>query len=484
MCSFCTFVWLGFEIWTDRRMFLHFVFIILYLFFRDIGSTEYMAYAFVLHCILGIFLYSRKSKQILSPIIIYYITTALATVGNMVVEHNVELGENQSYAYMVKRYVPDANLIWCIGCAFIFIGYEVFSKYSYAKIDFRLSKVNAKRFFAITVVMSILYPFIYQSLSFLGSLNKLIYLAGTVGILFFSRLWAIEKSVLYRSYVIMLYIVQTYVAIRTSYLRFELIVPAIVLFMGFMVGKGKLKSIVSAEMMPFIVVFILFVNMFGTLGKYRADFYDYFVTEYLDDKGQAQTDYTDISSDERMESLDLLEEEDVQQSLIERISVVAQISNIVQLTEDKGFYDGLASAPLITALVPRILWPEKPMIRMGAWFALEIGVAINDYGAVNNSINMTIPGEMYLDFGWFGVVLGCIVFGGLISMFWNSVNFYESPYNILGTLIGGYILLFSFYGPAGDMQILVTYMSVYFMFLFLHILLPKIITKNINPVLS
>ena len=171
-----------------------------------------MSYAFVLHCILGIFLYSRKSKQILSPIIIYYITTALATIGNIVVEHNVELGENQSYAYMVKRYVPDANLIWCIGCAFIFIGYEVFSKYSYAKIDFRLSKVNAKRFFAITVVLSVLYPFIYQSLSFLGSLNKLIYLAGTVGILFFSRLWAIEKNLLYRSYVILLYIVQTYVA--------------------------------------------------------------------------------------------------------------------------------------------------------------------------------------------------------------------------------------------------------------------------------
>jgi len=402
----------------------------------------------------------------------------------MVVEHNVELGENQSYAYMVKRYVPDANLIWCVGCAFIFIGYEVFSNYSYAKIDFRLSKVNAKRFFSITVVMSIIYPFVYRDLAFLGQLNKLVYLSGTVGILFFSRLWAIEKSVLYRSYVVMLYIVQTYVAIRTSYLRFELIVPAIVLFMGFMVGKGKLKSIVSSEMMPFVVVFILFINMFGTLGKYRADFYDYFVTEYFEDKGQTQSGFEDISVDERMESLDALEEEDNQQSLIERISVVAQISNIVQLTEDKGFYDGMASAPLITALIPRILWPEKPMIRMGAWFALEIGVATNDYGAINNSINMTIPGEMYLDFGWFGVVLGCIMFGGLVSMFWNSLNFYESPYNLLGTLIGGYILLYSFYGPAGDMQILVTYMSVYFMFLMLHIILPRIITKNINPVTS
>lgn len=465
-------------------MFLHFVFIILYLFFRDIGSTEYMAYAFVLHCILGIFLYSRKSKQILSPIIIYYITTALATIGNMVVERNVELGGNVSYAYMVKRYVPDANLIWCIGCAFIFIGYEVFSNYSYPKIDFRLSKVNAKRFFTVTLLLSILYPFLYKYLSFLGSLSKLIYLSGTVGILFFSRLWAVEKSVQYRLYVVLLFIVQTYVAIRTSYLRFELVVPAIVLFMGFIVGKGKLKSIISNEMMPFIVVFILFINMFDTLGKYRSDFYEYFATEYLDDKVQTELDYSDISSDERMESIDLIEDEETQQSLIERISVVAQVSNIVQLTEDKGFYDGLASAPLITALIPRIFWPEKPAIRMGAWFAVEIGVAINDYGAINNSINMTIPGEMYLDFGWFGVVLGCIAFGGLISMFWNSLNFYESPYNILGTLIGGYILLFSFYGPAGDMQILVTYMSVYFMFLFLHILLPKIITKNINPVLS
>jgi hypothetical protein len=73
---------------------------------------------------------------------------------------------------------------------------------------------------------------------------------------------------------------------------------------------------------------------------------------------------------------------------------------------------------------------------------------------------MTIMGEMYLDFGWIGVLIGCILYGMFMAVLWNSVEFFASPYNLLGILFGGYILVFSF-GIGADLQIVVSYLSTY-----------------------
>jgi hypothetical protein len=153
----------------------------------------------------------------------------------------------------------------------------------------------------------------------------------------------------------------------------------------------------------------------------------------------------------------------------------------VNLVEKNGLYLGQASAPLVAALVPRFLWPDKPQIQLGAWFALEIGAASisSTSGRANNSINMTIPGELYLDFGWFGVVVGGILFGGLVGLFWNAAKFNDSAYNILGALWGGYLLLFALFGIGADLQIIVTLLSTYIIFLVI-----KKLAKSYEGILS
>ncbi|NCX95608.1 MAG: hypothetical protein EBX41_04210 [Chitinophagia bacterium] len=456
-------------------MFLHFFFILLYVLFTGNGGSDVVNYLLVLHCGICLVRHVFTSDQIMSPIVVYYIAVGLTSLGNVLVVKNVALGLNTSYAFILFKYIDDGSLLWAVGCSFIFIGYEAFSKKSFPAFTFNLSKKNARAFFMFSLIVGIFYPFIASSLSFLGSLLKLLYLSGTIGVLFFSRLWGAENDKTYMIYAITLHIVQTILAIYVAYLRFELIIPTIVLFIGYAVGKRKIGALVSPDMLPFIFVSIIFVNIFSTLGNYRANFSVALEKEYFSEQKEGDYVMEGITMDESEGEVD---EVDKQQSLTERLAVIAQTSNIVGLTESKGFYDGLAITPVLVALIPRFLWPDKPAIRLGAWFAVEIGAAyVDDQGSINNSINMTIPGHFYLDFGWFGLVIGCFFFGGYISALWNSVNFYTSNYNFLGTLYGGYLLLYSFYGPAGDLQIVVTFLSVYLIFITLNWFLPKII-KN------
>ena len=144
----------------------------------------------------------------------------------------------------------------------------------------------------------------------------------------------------------------------------------------------------------------------------------------------------------------------------------------MDLVKDNGYYNGTTIAYLSYAFIPRFIWPEKPWIVQGRWFALEIGQArlVEDRG-VSNSINMTIPGELYLNFSWWGVVIGCLIAGFLFAGFWNSCGFWEDFNNITGGLFGFY-LFFQGLGDIGpDLQIFVTLIAMYLLLLGISFLL-------------
>ena len=77
---------------------------------------------------------------------------------------------------------------------------------------------------------------------------------------------------------------------------------------------------------------------------------------------------------------------------------------------------------------------------------------------------MTVAGELYLDFGWIGVIFGSLLFGAFIALLWNSTKFYASEYNLSGTIFGGYLIMLSI-GSYADLQIAVTLVSTYIIFL-------------------
>ncbi len=64
---------------------------------------------------------------------------------------------------------------------------------------------------------------------------------------------------------------------------------------------------------------------------------------------------------------------------------------------------------LWTGVVPRILWPDKPKVGVGYWFAVHYWGT--PAGVLQVPQAVTHPGELYIDFGLVGVIAGMALLG-------------------------------------------------------------------------
>ncbi|NDC42085.1 MAG: hypothetical protein EBZ77_11140, partial [Chitinophagia bacterium] len=414
-------------------MLFHFFFIIVYLVLGLNVDPAIMNYLLIIQCSIATYLRSQEKNEIISPLVIFYISSIMVSMGNIKLLSIIGTAENTSYSYVVPRYLPDACIIWCVGASLMFIGYLALERFSAGKIRYDLNIKASDIFFQVVVILSLLSPTIRANLKSLGSITKLVSLSGAIGILYFSRLWAVENSNKYRNYAIILFLIQSYNALLFAWVRFELIQPTLVMLLGYLAGKNSFKSALSFRMIPFLILVAAFIGSFSTLSKYRANYAKGIMHELFAEKVEQNTFNYD---------------EDNKTSFVTRLSCMAQVTNIVKLVQNNGYYNGAASYPIALALIPRFLWPEKPSIELGLWYALEIGAAYKEQGKRgNNSINMTVMGQLFLDFGWPGMIIGCLLFGGYVALLWNSVDFFKYNNNILGILYGGYLLVYSFYAP-------------------------------------
>ena len=79
------------------------------------------------------------------------------------------------------------------------------------------------------------------------------------------------------------------------------------------------------------------------------------------------------------------------------------------------------------AFIPRILWPEKPVVSRGAWFTTYLGMAPRPEEATS-STGMTAFGEWYWNFGILGEIAGMFLIGALHGGLWRLAGnypFYE-----------------------------------------------------------
>jgi hypothetical protein len=420
--------------------------------------AEAMCVLLISQCIISLLLDLRDKKK-LYVMTAFYIGVIITTTANLLYIMKVAAGgvtEFSMYKYIVQAHIDEATAVWCLGNASIFVGYQLFKNGKLPPVSFDLSGPKTlKNLYTFIVVFAILnLTGNMVNLSFItGGIQKVLSLLNVMGILFYARLWVYEDNIQYRNYAITLAVLQTVIALYTSFLRVELLTPAISFFGGYFIGKGSIKYVFSARIIPALIFAGIFSLFFNTLAGNRS----HFITAFTgDDNSQYNSSYKDLSEGE----------DKGEGGALERSANIAQLTNIVDLVKRNGYYGGAASFPLLAAFVPRLFWPDKPTIQLGTWFALEIGVAsIGEGGRANNSVNMSVPGELYLDFGWIGVVLGCIFFGGLVAVFWNASEFNDSPYNLSGALWGGYLLLYAIMGIGADLQIVVSLVSTYIVFL-------------------
>ena len=96
-----------------------------------------------------------------------------------------------------------------------------------------------------------------------------------------------------------------------------------------------------------------------------------------------------------------------------------------------------------TALIPRFLWPDKPLISNAR------AVAALSFNFPTNSFGLTVFGDLLRNFGPFGVPAGMVVLGIMLRILY--VAFLENGFDSIWRIASYYLLLSSvnyeaFYG--------------------------------------
>jgi len=100
------------------------------------------------------------------------------------------------------------------------------------------------------------------------------------------------------------------------------------------------------------------------------------------------------------------------QSFFERSSVKSAVEMIVTRTGDGIAYQhGYTLIPLLTAFIPRLIWPDKLDVQTGQLLNKEFHVT----GETVTYISPSHVGELYWNFGWSGVVIGMLILGLLLG---------------------------------------------------------------------
>jgi hypothetical protein len=84
------------------------------------------------------------------------------------------------------------------------------------------------------------------------------------------------------------------------------------------------------------------------------------------------------------------------------------------------YQDGATLRNLAAGLVPRLVWPGKPSIGIGYWFATVYWPSPVGVKQVPQSV--THIGELWIDFGWFGVIVGMAILGLLYRILVTAIG--------------------------------------------------------------
>jgi hypothetical protein len=100
-----------------------------------------------------------------------------------------------------------------------------------------------------------------------------------------------------------------------------------------------------------------------------------------------------------------------------RSDFIHQVAHIHSMTPSVIPYQyGETYSYFAFALIPRVLWPDKPLTgSANSFFAVSYGLT-SEEGAKTTTFGVSILGEAFMNFGWIGVVVMMLIQGLLISL--------------------------------------------------------------------
>jgi len=243
-------------------------------------------------------------------------------------------------------------------------------------------------------------------------------------------------------------VLETGRSLAQDYLRGDIVSASIAFALGTLIGARSFAPLRTRLFAPVYVVAALFTIYFSEFGLVRS----------VSGGGLERIDAV-LAAQEMDQSSAI-----AQQSVWSRLTNFNQLTQVVRIAREDGFLNGLTLEYLGFVFIPRFLWEDKPLVAKGGWFAWRIGQAYQrPDGQFSNSVNMTVPGELYLNFDWAGVIAGCLIFGALIGVLWSRALFWAAPQNVLGGAFG-YFLFWVTLTLGADLQILVSMVATYLVF--------------------
>ncbi|MDQ1637031.1 MAG: hypothetical protein QOF62_370 [Pyrinomonadaceae bacterium] len=103
-------------------------------------------------------------------------------------------------------------------------------------------------------------------------------------------------------------------------------------------------------------------------------------------------------------------------SASDRADFIHQVAHIYSMTpSDVPYQYGKTYSFFAVALIPRIIWPDKPVAgSANGFYAVSYGIT-SEEGAKTTTFGVSILGEAFMNFGWAGVVLIMLFQGILIG---------------------------------------------------------------------
>lgn len=99
---------------------------------------------------------------------------------------------------------------------------------------------------------------------------------------------------------------------------------------------------------------------------------------------------------------------------------------VTQMPSREPFLLGSSYLALFVAPIPRTLWPEKPVVRIGRFVGVDLYQRPSDSGVPPGLI-----GEAYLNFGWVGVFLIPFIFGLVCKAIYVSFVLRAPPDDVM-----------------------------------------------------
>jgi fumarate reductase subunit C len=104
-------------------------------------------------------------------------------------------------------------------------------------------------------------------------------------------------------------------------------------------------------------------------------------------------------------------------SAASRTDFIHQIAHIFAMTPSVvPFQYGATYSYFAVAIIPRILWPDKPQAgSANNFYAVSYGISTEE-GVKTSTFGVSILGEAFINFGWYGVVIVMLILGTIVSL--------------------------------------------------------------------